>query len=304
MRNATSDTRHGALYAPNGVKVAGETNPTLRRRELGFLLRQYRIAQGLSVEDVTERLLFSSTKLSRIETGRAGVSPRDIRDLCDLYDVTDTAERQRLIELAKEGKQRAWWQAYDLPYATYVGLEAEAKSISEYHSDLIAGLLQVESYARALFQSAEPPLDNAAIEQRIEARLKRQTLLTREPGAFFNFILDEGALRRPVGGVGAMRTQLERIVQVASLPNVLFQVVEMNFGAHPGMDSNFTILEFQEPMVNDVVYVEGLVGNIYLESATELERYRRVFSRLRAIALSPNDSITLVTQIVASLNNT
>jgi len=107
----------------DGTKVAGEANPTLRRRELGFLLRKLRTDRELTIEEVSERLLFSPTKLSRLETGRAGASPRDIRDLCVLYEVTDPAERERLTTLAREGKQRAWWQQFDLPYATYVGLD-------------------------------------------------------------------------------------------------------------------------------------------------------------------------------------
>ena len=281
-----------------------ETNPTLRRRELGFLLRKYRTEQGLSVEDVTARLLFSPTKLSRLETGRAGASPRDIRDLCDLYRVTDAAERQRLEALAREGKQRAWWQEYALPYATYVGLEAEATSISDYHSHLIAGLLQVEGYAREIFKAAEPPLDDATIEQRVAARRRRQVLLTQDSGPLFRSILDEGALRRPVGSPTVMRAQIQRIIESARLPRVTFQLIPLDAGAHPGMDSNFAILEFEESMVNDVVYVEGLIGNLYLENAAELERYKQIFTRLRSIALSPDDSIALATQIAATYENT
>jgi transcriptional regulator with XRE-family HTH domain len=278
--------------------ATGDTNPTLRRRELGFLLRKLRTDRGLTVEDVTERLLFSATKLSRLETGRAGASPRDMRDLCDLYQVTDPAERERLMTLAKEGKQRAWWQEYALPYQTYVGLEAEAASISDYNSDVVTGLLQVEGYARAMLEAAEPPLDPAAIKQRVEARVKRQILLTRDDGPLFHCILDEGALRRPVGGPAVMRAQLERIIEVAGLPRVTFQLIPLDAGAHPAMDSNFVILGFEESMVNDVVYVEGLVGNIYLESVADLGRYKQMFSRLRSIALSTEDSIALATGIV------
>ena len=140
--------------------MASENNPTLRRRQLGFLLRQLRTERGLSIDEVTERAMFSATKLSRLETGRVGASPRDIRDLCIVYGITDPAERDRLMTLAREGKQRAWWQQFDLPYATYVGLEAEATSISEYESDVVPGLLQVEGYARAILKSAIPPLNH------------------------------------------------------------------------------------------------------------------------------------------------
>jgi transcriptional regulator with XRE-family HTH domain len=280
--------------------VAGGTNPTVRRRELGFLLRKLRTDRGLSVEEVTARLLFSATKISRLETGRAGASPRDIRDLCDFYQVTDPAERERLMILASEGKQRAWWQEFALPYATYVGLEAEAASISDYNSDVVSGLLQVEAYARSMFEAAEPPLDRAAIEQRVEARIKRQVLLTRADGPRFHYILDEGALHRHVGGLAVMRAQLERIIEIASLPKVTFQLIPLELGAHPAMDSTFVIIEFEEPMVNDVVYAEGLAGNIYMENAADLERYRKVFARLNSIALSSADSIALAVRIATT----
>lgn len=297
MRNAMSRLGHGESHDLLGTKVAGEGNPTLRRRELGFLLRKLRTERGLSVDDVTKRLLFSATKVSRLETGRAGASPRDIRDLCVLYEVTDPAERDRLMSLAREGKQRAWWQELALPYATYVGLEAEASSLSDYNTDIVTGLLQVEGYARALFGVTEPPLDPPVIEQRIEARMKRQVILEQAEGPSLHCILDEGALRRPIGGAAVMRDQLARIVKAAGLPRVTFQVIPLAIGAHPALDSTFVILQFDEAMVNDVVYVEGVVGNIYMESPGDLQRYRQMFSRLRSIALSPDDSITMVNRI-------
>jgi transcriptional regulator with XRE-family HTH domain len=277
--------------------VTGETNPTLRRRELGFLLRQLRAERRLSIDDVAKRAMLSTTKLSRLETGRVGAAPRDIRDLCIVYGITDAAERERLMELAREGKQRAWWQKLDLPYATYIGLEAEAVFIRDYNPDIVAGLLQVEGYARAIFEENDPPLDLAAMDQRIEARLRRQAILTQDDPPHFHYIVDEVALHRPIGGPAVMREQLARVLEVIVLPNVTFQVIPLAVGAHPGIMSNFVILDFDKPMVNDVVYVEGAVGNIYLETASELERYRRIFSRLEHIALDPEGSAAMVTRI-------
>jgi transcriptional regulator with XRE-family HTH domain len=284
--------------------VAGETNPTLRRRELGFLLRQLRSERGLSIDDVAGRAMFSATKLSRLETGRVGASPRDIRDLCLVYGITDGAERDRLMALAREGKQRAWWQQYDLPYASYVGLEAEAASINDYNSDIVPGLLQVEGYARAIFESGDPPLDHAAMQQRTDARVRRQALLIRDDAPMFRYIVDESALRRPIGGPAVMRAQLARIIEAARLPKVTFQIVPLDVGAHPGLMSNFVILEFNKSEVNDVVYVEGAVGNIYLESAGDLERYRRIFSRLQAIALDPQGSAAKIARIAEAYEET
>jgi transcriptional regulator with XRE-family HTH domain len=279
--------------------VASESNPTLRRRELGYLLRHLRTDRGLTVEEVAERAMFSATKLSRLETGRVGASPRDIRDLCLVYGITDTAERERLTALAREGKQRAWWQQYDLPYETYVGLETEAATISDYNTDIVPGPLQIEAYARAVIRAGDPPLDDAAIDQRTEARMRRQTLLTRNdtPLSRYNAIVDEGALRRPVGGASVMQAQLAHIIEVSSLPKVAFQVIPLAVGAHPGLQSNFVILEFRNPTVNDVIYVEGAIGNIYLESYADLSRYKRMLSQLHSIALDPEGSVAMVARI-------
>lgn len=269
-------------------------SPTIRRRELGALLRTLRSERGLTAEEVTGRLLFSPTKLSRIETGQTGASPRDIRDLCDLYEVADPAAREKLMLLAREGKQRGWWQDYDLPYAPFVGLEAEAMSISAYQSGAVPGLLQTEGYARAMLEAQVPPFSVQELEQRVQGRLTRQALLVRADGPSYHAILDEAALRRCVGGPQVMRGQLQRIAESAQLPNVTVQVISFETGAHPAMESIFTILSFEQSLVSDIVYVEGLVGNIYLERPADLARYREIYSYLRTIALSPADSISLI----------
>jgi hypothetical protein len=254
----------------------------------------------MTAEDVTARLLFSATKLSRIETGQSGAGPRDIRDLCVLYEVTDPAEREHLMALAREGKQRGWWQDYDLPYATYVGLEAEAVSINVYQSGAVPGLLQTEEYARAMLRAQVPPFSTHELEQRVQARLTRQALLMQSNGPRYYAILDEAALRRGVGGPEVMRAQLQRMSQAAQLQNVTLQVIPFEAGAHPAMESVFSILNFEQPLVSDIVYVEGLVGNIYLERPPEMERYRKIFSHLRSMALDPIDSVSMIDGVSAS----
>lgn len=279
-----------------------ESSPTVRRRELGAVLRGLRTGKGLTVDQVAEVLMCSSSKVSRMETGQRGATLRDVRDLCDLYGVTDQAERDRLMTLAKEGKQQSWWQAYDLPYSTYVGLEAEAKSIKDYDSAVIPGLLQTSSYARALQQVPVPGqstdgLSPDVVDQRVEERLRRQQLLYRaeEPLRLWS-ILDEAALHRPVGGPAVMEEQLKRLIDASQMQNVTIQIVPYSVGAHPALDSTFNILEFA-PGVPTVVYVEGLVGWIYLERPNEVERYHLVFERLTEIALSTEESVDLIAKI-------
>jgi transcriptional regulator with XRE-family HTH domain len=284
--------------------VPERRSPTVRRRELGALLRSLRSDLGLTVEQAAEQLLCSPSKVSRMETGQRGATPRDVRDLCDLYGVLDKLERERLMTLAREGKQQGWWQSYDLPYSTYVGLEAEAVSIRGYHSQVFPGLLQTADYARALHEAAVPEvaseLTPEVIEQRVEARLRRQALLDQERPLRLSMIFDEAVLHRPIGGTAIMRAQLKHIANKARQTNVTIQVIPFSAGAHPALESTFSILELAEP-VQDIVYVEGLVGWIYVEKPEDLARYRHIFERLSEIALPSEESLDLVTRTYALL---
>ncbi len=271
-------------------------SPTVRRRELGALLRKLRLENGLTVEQVAERLLFSMSKLSRIETGHGVATARDIRDLCDLYDVTDEAKRERMMQLAREGKQQGWWQSYELTYATYVGLEAEAVAIRDYQSSVVPGLLQTADYARAGHEAAMPRLSPDQIEMQIKAKLTRQGLLTQPGPPSFEAVLDEAALHRLAGGPEVMAAQLAHLIEAARLPNVTIQVIPFAVSSHPGLESNFNILELP-PSTPSVVFVEGLVGSMYLERADDLERYCKVFERLQGMALSPKDTISTIAKI-------
>ena len=272
-------------------------NPTVRRRELGALLRALRNEKGLTVEQVAERLLCSPSKVSRMETGHGVATLRDVRDLCELYGVTDEADRDQMTRLAREGKQQGWWQGYDLPYSTYVGLEEEAAAIKVYDSAVVPGLLQTADYAWALHEASLPKHDDSVIGQWVEARATRQRILTRPEPPSMHVVLDEAVLHRVVGSPRVMRAQLARVVEAIAMPNVTVQVIPYASGAHPAMDSVFTILEFLQP-APDVIYVEGLVGYIYLEQARDIKRYKEVFERLSAIALTPRKSAELLRKTI------
>jgi transcriptional regulator with XRE-family HTH domain len=273
--------------------VSEVRSPTVRRRELGALLRKLRTEKGLTVEQAADRLLFSMSKLSRMETGHGVATPRDVRDLCDLYGVTDEAERDHMMQLAAEGKRQAWWQSYDLGYATYVGLEAEAVSISAFQSSVVHGLLHTADYARAGDEGAMPRFSPERIEMQIEAKLTRQRILTRVTPPAFSVVLDEAALHRVVGGREVMAAQLAKILDMSTLPHVNVQVLPFEIGAHPAAESNFTILELPSPN-RGVVYVEGLIGSTYIERDDDLARYQIIFRKLESIALSPQGSRDLI----------
>jgi transcriptional regulator with XRE-family HTH domain len=270
-------------------------SPAVRRRELAALLRALRNEKGLTVEQVAERLLCSTSKVSRMETGHGIATPRDIRDLCDLYEVTDAAERDRMMTLAREGKRRAWWQSYDLAYANYVGLEEEAVAISAFQSSVVHGLLHTADYARANHESSMPRLDPGQIDRQIEAKLTRQRILTQADPPSFAVVLDEAALHRMVGGRQVMSAQLAKIVDMSALPNVKVQVLPYEVGAHPALESNFTILQLPDATPG-VVFVEGMIGSTYLERAEDLKRYHDIFGQLQSIALSPKDTTELIAE--------
>jgi hypothetical protein len=245
----------------------------------------------------------SPSKVSRMETGQRGTTLRDVRDLCRIYGVTDDVEVARLMNLAREGKQQGWWQPYELAFATYVGLEEAAVSTKYYQSIVIPGLMQTADYARAMHEVWIPELDPERIDELVEVRLTRQKLLAREPPLVISAIIDEAALHRVVGGMRTMWLQLERLIELAQWPNVTIRVIPYSVGAHVAMDSTFRILDF-DGSVPDVVYVEGLIGYIYLDRAQDLARYEDIFERLSQIALSPQDSIKLIQQIGVFYENT
>ncbi|HUB48045.1 MAG TPA: helix-turn-helix transcriptional regulator [Acetobacteraceae bacterium] len=270
--------------------------PTLRRGELGAVLRARRLELGLTVEQVAEQLMCSASKISRMETGQRGATPRDVRDLCAFYGIADDRERARLMTLAVEGKQQGWWQPYALPYGEYVGLEQAATSMDVYNSAVVPGLLQTGAYAKALHEAALPKLDADVIEQRVETRTARQQLLDRTDPPLIRIVVDEAVLRRPIGGPAVMRDQLDQMIEIVERPNVTIQVLTFELGAHPALESNFTILKLGGRAPN-IVYVEGLIPPAIYRRAKDVQRYQQVFERLREIGCGPQDSVGLIARI-------
>ena len=272
-------------------------SPTVRRRELGTLLKQLRTQRGWTAEQVCERLRFSPSKMSRLETGHRGASARDISDLCDLYEVDDE-QRQRLLELASEGKQRAWWQPLGLPYRDYVGLEAEAASISDFGLGFIPGLMQTADYARAVVQAAVPKWVPEIVDQRVEGRMARQQLLHGEDAPQFEAVVDESVLHRVVGRRAVMRDQLVRLLELSELPNVTLRVIPYEAGALPAGNNKFIILRFASPDVRDVVFIEGLTSDLYLDDPGDLETYNTTFRTLMQLAASPGETREIIAAMV------
>jgi transcriptional regulator with XRE-family HTH domain len=277
--------------------VPGTGSPILRRRQLGIRLRALRNAKGWTAEQVAERLLCSASKVSRMETGHRGASARDIRDLCDLYGVSDGEERQQLMDLAAAGKQQTWWQARILPYSTYVGLEADAVLISDYGLGLVPGLLQTADYARAVFKRTVPHLAADVVQQRLEGRMARQQILTSENPPQFDTVIDESVLRRVVGGPAVMHAQLERLLELSKLPNVTIRVSPYDAGAMAASNNKFIILTLRDPLPG-LVFVEGLTGDLYLDRKEDIDVYAQAFREMVGLAASAEETRAVIASIL------
>jgi transcriptional regulator with XRE-family HTH domain len=270
-------------------------SPTVRRRRLAAELRRLRDQAQLTIDDVAEKLKCSASKISRIETGHNGVSPKDARELLRLYGLPGD-QVEALVQLAREARKKGWWHAYHEAFTgAFVGLEAEASSLRAYQALLVPGLLQTEDYTRAVIRAARPDATAAQVETRVQARLARQQLLTEVDPPQFWAVVDEAVLCRPVGGTRVMREQLRSLAERATLPHVTIQVLPFSAGAHAGMEGPFLILGFPEQADPDVVYVDNTTAGIYLEDPAEILRYTLMFDHLRAAALGPDDSLTRIT---------
>ncbi|MFI5839951.1 helix-turn-helix domain-containing protein [Catenuloplanes sp. NPDC051500] len=278
--------------------MAVKSSPTTLRRQLGAELRRLRDASGRTVADVARSLGWSESKLSRIETAHTGIRNRDLDSLLDTYSVPDD-DRRRIRAVAVQSRQRAWWEGYRdvLPdsYEMLIGFESEAESLQCYEGLVVPGLLQTDEYARAIFESDGHrhdgrELGDSEIDQKVAVRMARQALLTRQPSLNFVAILDEGVLRREVGGPGVLRRQLVRLAETSERANVTIQVLPFSAGAHPALAGAFAILRFsggQSPLV----HCEVRTGGIFQTRSDEVEGYAASFDELRAIALSPDRSI-------------
>jgi transcriptional regulator with XRE-family HTH domain len=271
-------------------------SPTVRRRRLAAELRRLREQAQLTIEDVAEKLECSSSKVSRIETGHVGVTPKDARELLKLYGVPSD-QLEALVQLSREARKKGWWHAYNEVFTgSFVGLEAETSSLRAYQALLVPGLLQSEDYMRAVIRAAHPDATTAQVEKRVKARLARQRLLIDADPPRYWAVIDEAVLCRSVGGDDVMHAQLNLLVVRAMLPHVTVQVLPFAAGAHAGMEGPFLILGFPEQADPDVVYVDNTTAGIYLEEPAEILRYTLMFDHLRAAALSPDDSLTRIAE--------
>jgi transcriptional regulator with XRE-family HTH domain len=300
---------HYWLTGPWGVDVTDiqswEAGPTLRRMLVGARLRRLRTELGLSREEAAQAIRASEWKIHRLENGQVGFKERDMVDLLALYQVRDPSEVADFLTLAREANTPGWWQHYGdvLPqwFRTYVDLESAAALIRTYEGQFVPGLLQTDDYMRAVVHGAH--LDQTAEEvgRRVRLRMARQTLLTREQPPRLWAVIDEAALRRPVGGPEVMRGQLERLIEATKLPNITLQILPFTTGAHPAMFGSFSVLRFADQQLPDVVYLEHLTSALYLNKPEEVDQYLHVMEGICVRAAAPDRTVELLDRILNQL---
>ena len=282
-----------------GTRAGG---PTVQRVVLGSQLHRLRESRGITAAQAAEAIRGSHSKISRMERGRVGFKERDVGDLLTLYGVTDSQERAALLNLARTANTPGWWHAYSdiLPawLEPYVGLEAAASVIRTYEVQFVPGLLQTEEYARSLIRRGSA-VSEEDVSRRAELRVSRQEILGGPNPPQLWAVIDEGALRRPVGSREIVREQLRYLIEAADHPAVTLQILPFSAGAHSAMGGPFTILRSAEPDLQDVVYIEQLTGALYLDTPSEVDRYLEVMEQLCLQAEPPANTGELLQQILS-----
>ena len=277
------------------------SGPTVQRIVLGAQLRRLREAREITTEQAAEAIRGSHSKISRMEHGRVGFKDRDVVDLLTLYGVTDPADRDSLLSLAREAGNPGWWHDFGdlLPhwFEPYISLEAAASVIRNYEVQFVPGLLQSPAYAREVIRLGHPTISADELNRRVNLRMGRKRLLSRPGAPRLWAALDEAVLRRPMGDTSVMREQVDHLVEMTAHPNVTLQIVPFNVGGHSAAGGPFSILRFAEPELSDVVYLEQLTSALYIDKPVEVDRYLEVMERLCVQAETAPDSIKLLEKI-------
>jgi transcriptional regulator with XRE-family HTH domain len=277
------------------------SGPTALRILLGSQLRKLREAKNVTREEAGHLIRGSESKISRMELGRVGFKERDVADLLTLYGVVDQQARSAVLDLVATANEPGWWHRFNdvLPtwFQAYVGLEEAATRIRTYEVQFVPGLLQTKEYARAVVTAGTAGIGAEEIARRVDLRLERQRIFERPDGPVFWAVIDEAALRRPIGGAEVMKAQLEHLIDLMRQPSITIQIMPFSFGGHSAEGGAFSVLRFPDPDLPDVVYVEQLASALYLDKREDVDRYTEVMERLCAVSTTPDETIELLRKI-------
>jgi transcriptional regulator with XRE-family HTH domain len=277
--------------------------PSVLRMILGRQLEELRIRAGLSYAEAGAAIGVSHSTIRRMEAAKvARLRLADAEKLLQVYGVADRDEIDTFLKSVREANKRGWWHTYRdvMPdwFAAYLSLEQAALQIRAYENQFVHGLLQTEDYARALLGAENPHVSAEATERRVALRMRRQELLARESPPRVWVVMDETALRWPVGGPEVMRAQIDHLVEVNRLPQVTLQLMPFANGPHPAMRAGaYHLFRFRARELPDIVYLNGLVGAVYLDKADDVVVYREALDRLGAQAAPARKTEALLATI-------
>jgi transcriptional regulator with XRE-family HTH domain len=282
-------------------------SPAVQRRRLRAELRRARLDAGLTQEQVASAMDWSLSKLIRIENGTVGISTNDLKAILLHYKITDESHTAELLSLARASRERSWWSGYGdgVPkrLIQLIEYETAANTVRNFQSFIVAGLLQTPDYARASIRQLAPDMPEDQVETRVQIRTKRQELLKRSDAPLMFFIMDEGVVRRSVGGKSVMRGQLQRMIDVAEMTNVTIEVVPFNVGVLPSMNAPFVIYEFPDAADDDVLYLEDGRGDpLSRDDQDEILSFRESFERLRLASLKPHGTIDFLRELIGEIS--
>lgn len=281
------------MARPGGEETP--TGPTTLRVIVGSNLRRLRQAADISREEAAYEIRGSESKISRMELGRVSFRMRDIEDLMRMYGVTDEAEIEHMVELAREANRPSRFHRYSdsLPnwFNTYLDMEGASSMIRTYEVQLVPGLLQTREYARSVMMLGYGHTPLQEIDNRVNVRMQRQDVLdSAEHNTELWAVIDEAAFHRPFGGASVMREQIQFLIDACDRPNVRIQIVPFSSGAHSGAGAPFTWLRFAYEELKDVIYLEHLTSGVYLEKDSEVDAYRAAMEHICSQATQPRDT--------------
>jgi transcriptional regulator with XRE-family HTH domain len=283
------------------VVASGPAGP---RRRLGAELRRLRNGAGLHLDHVAAQLHCSTSKVSRLETGKGIPKPADVRELIKIYGVAADTERDMLMRLVRESRTEGWWESYtegvaperfflDAP-GRYAALETDAVALRSFDFGPLHGLLQTAEYTRAVLSAQLPHHSTQAIEQLVELRLRRQDRLRGAAPLRLTAVVDESVLFRVVGGPDVMTAQMRHLLDLMELPHVVIRVLPFTAGLRRAHMDHFMLLEIPDDLGSDLVYIEGHAGETFLESESDVDLYRDVFADALARSLDAGASREVV----------
>ncbi|MFH9944414.1 helix-turn-helix domain-containing protein [Streptomyces murinus] len=280
---------------------------SIYRRQLASRLKELHDASGKTLAEVGAIIEVNQGSLSRIMNGDRGTSPVLVKALLDCYAVTDPAVREDILDLvrADQAQKQKWWRKYSAvinttQYGGYLELEQSATTLRSYEPQLIPGLLQTPEYARQVIAAMRVDLDAGQIQDLVDVRMKRQSLLAREDAPKLWAVIDEAAIRRVESSPAVLKQQLEHLLEVEPRTNITLQLLPFEAGFHPGLYGSFMLMGFPEPNP-DVVWVENLTNSVYFEGSDDVGRYTEVFDHLRATALGPPKTRSRITSMIKEL---